>query len=75
MRKTLERYQPSMAKFRSVLDFRKENGEAYCVDIYLPEHQREGVLINASDLTLVKQLKGRAEAEAVAQWLNNQIAN
>ena len=75
VRKTLEIDQPSIAEFRSVFDFRKENGEMYRVDIHLPEHEHEGILVSACDLTLVKQLKGRAEAEAVAQWLKNQIAN
>ncbi len=75
IRQTLEIDQPSLAQVRSVLHYRKENGESYRVEIHLPERQRDGVLVSASDLTLVKQLKGRAEAEAVAQWLKNQIEN
>lgn len=75
MRRALAIDQPSMAEFRSVFDFRKENGESYRVDLHLPEHQSEGVLVSASHLTVIKQLKGRAEAEAVALWLNNHIAN
>lgn len=75
MRQTREIDQPFLAQIRSALDFRKENGESYRVEIYFPERQRDGVLVSASDLTLVKQLKGRAEAEAVAQWLRNQIEN
>ena len=74
-RQTLEIDDPSLAQIRSILDFRRENGESYRVDIHVPEHERDGVLVSASDLTLVKRLKGRAEAEAVARWLKNQIAN
>lgn len=73
MRQTLEIDQPALAQVRTVLDFRKEHGESYRVEIHLPERERDGVLVSASDLTIVKQLKGRAEAEAVAQWLKNQI--
>jgi hypothetical protein len=72
---TLEIDHPSEVEFRSVIDFRKQNGEMYRVDIHLPEHQHDGVLVSASDLTLVKQLKGRAEAEAVARWLKDQIVD
>lgn len=57
-----------------MIDFRKQNGEEYRVDIHLPEHTQDGVLVSASDLTLVKQLNGRAEAEAVARWLKDQMA-
>lgn len=73
MQRTLEIQPPLSAEILAVFDSRKENGESYRVDIRAPEHERDGVVISASDLTLVKKLNGRAEAEAVASWLKNQL--
>jgi hypothetical protein len=74
LRKTLETDRPSLVEFRSVVDFHKESGESYRVDMCLPEHHRAGVVFGAAELTVVKQLKGRADAEAVARWLKSQLA-
>jgi hypothetical protein len=58
--------------FRSEFDFRKENGEWYRVVMFVPSKQHDGIITSDSAVTLVKQLDGRAEADAIAEWFRRE---
>jgi hypothetical protein len=60
--------------FLSEVDFRKQNGEWYRVELYLPSTTRDGVTSSGSSLTLVKKLDGKGEANAIVKWLQSVAA-
>jgi hypothetical protein len=61
--------------FIAQLDHLKENGEWYRVDVCKRYEGSQDDEYFESALTLVRRLDGRAEAEAIAQWLDQQCQN
>lgn len=59
----------SAPEFVSEFDSRKQNGEWYRVVFSARSPKQDGLGDGAVCITLVRQLDGRAEAEAVARWL------
>jgi hypothetical protein len=71
-RKSLTFNGPAMPVFKAELDRVKENGEWYRVDA-CKRHEDTEIDVKYEDaIPLIKKLDGRAEAEAVAEWLAKQ---
>lgn len=74
-RKTLVVRRTAYPAFASVLDYRKENGEWYRIEIHTTKHDQKFQSAPISRLVVVKQLDGHAEAEAMQTWLREKCRN